>query len=347
MQIAKLSVRITLGAALAALGASSCAPSLAAPPHLVASWPQAGARLSVARHTLELTFNHPLLADATSAAVWSDDGGSIATDTTLDAVDSRRLRVRLIDPAAGSYQLHWHAVAADTHLAMDGDQPFTLQSESGTPPRVDVSPASADVDKRLELVGKGFAARSPLQLTIGDGGQALAETETDAQGAFNVEARVPAGVPFGMQAVTAIDGEGRTAMAALDVRWGGWPPAVATNTGQPGQQHGQVSFTLDVRNVSDYVLEHVRVVMQDPENGTLVTADPGAQRENGTLVWIVPVMDRGPFGPFHATYLADQPVVSHAWLEYRHRHARGCSGVDCLPAFMSVSTADSQPTSPA
>ena len=59
-------------AALLAFIVASCAPSLSAPPHLVATWPVAGASLSVARHTLELTFNRPLQADASWAALWRD-----------------------------------------------------------------------------------------------------------------------------------------------------------------------------------------------------------------------------------------------------------------------------------
>jgi hypothetical protein len=95
------------------------------------------------------------------------------------------------------------------------------------------------------------------------------------------------------------------------------------------------------------VLEHVRVVMHDPDGAQLVSSEPRAQRENSELVWEVAVMDRGTFGPFHATYNAYQPVVSHAWLAFRHRHAPGCTGGECLPAFISESTADSELVRPA
>jgi len=47
------------------------------------------------------------------------------------------------------------------------------------------------------------------------------------RGAFDLETRVPAGVPFGMQPVSAVDAWGESATAALQVRWGGWPPLVA------------------------------------------------------------------------------------------------------------------------
>jgi methionine-rich copper-binding protein CopC len=333
--------------ALLVASAAGCAPSLATPPHLVATWPVAGASMSVARHTFELTFNHPLQPDTSWAVVWSDDGSTFATDTALDTNDSRQLRVRLLEPTGGSYLLHWHVVAADSRLALDGDQPFTLQNESPTPPRIDVSPKTADAGERIELVGKGFAKQSALQVTIGDDGLPVTTTQSDDRGTFNVEVRVPPAVPFGIQPLTAVDGEGRRATVGLEVRWGGWPPAVATDLGQPGPRPGEVSFTLNVRNRSDYMLEHVQVVMQDPEGASLVSADAGAQRENGTLVWEIPTLDRGAFGPFHATYRSDTPVTSHSWIEFRHRYPRGCTGDACLPAFISRSVSDSSPTAPA
>jgi hypothetical protein len=132
----------------------------------------------------------------------------------------------------------------------------------------------------------------------------------------------------------------------LGVRWGGWPPAVATDVGQPGPGPDQVTFVVQPRNRSDYVLEHVRVVMKDPDGSALVGSSPTAEHKDGTLAWVIPVMDRGQFGPFRATYQTNGAVVSHSWLEFRHRHERGCSGDTCLPAFISVSTADSKPVAP-
>src|SRR5436309_7562617 len=58
---------------------------------------------------------------------------------------------------------------------------------------------------------------------------------TDAQGSFAVEARVPENVPFGEQPVSATDMCGAAATAALEVRWGGWPPLVAFDVGQIGR----------------------------------------------------------------------------------------------------------------
>jgi methionine-rich copper-binding protein CopC len=332
---------------LAGLLAVGCAPSLAARPHLVASWPVDGASLSVQPDNLELTFNQPLAPASTWVTVLrEDDGAPTATQMGLDQ-DPTRLRVKLLEPAAGTFQLHWHATAAGSGEVSEGDQTFTLQNETPAPPRLALSPAKAEVGERLEVVGKGFAARSAVQLAIGDDAQPLKEVQTDTGGTFNLELAVPDSVPFGIQTVSAVDGNGRRAMAALQVRWGGWPPAVASDVGQPGPGPGQVTFMLQVRNRSDYVLEHVSVVLQDPDGSTLVASNPDAQHHDGTLTWEIPVMDRGQFGPFQATYQTSAAVVSHSWLEFRHRHARGCAGDQCLPAFISVSTADSSTIAPA
>jgi hypothetical protein len=308
----------------------------------VASWPSDGASLSVARHTLELTFDRPLKPETTFAVVWREvDGAPLSTSVSVDSSETRRLRVRLLEPAPGDYQLRWHAADAQSGESSEGAQSFTLQNESSAPPRVDVSPASADAGDRLELVGKGFARQSTVQLTIGDDEQSLATVQTDSRGLFNLEARVPVSVPYGMQPVSAVDEEGRTATGALQVHWGGWPPLVASNTGQPGPDKGEVTFTLNVRNRSDYPLEHVRLVLQAVGGATLVGANPSPQRLGDTLEWDIAVLDRGLQGPFRATYRSSAALVGHAWLQYRHRHVRGCAGDECLPAFISESAADS------
>ncbi len=180
-----------------------------------------------------------------------------------------------------------------------------------------------------------------MQFSIGDDAQTLASVRTDGRGTFNLEARVPDSVPFGTQPVVGVDGQGRKATASVQVRWGGWPPAVASVVAQPGPSAGELTFTLNVRNRSDYMLEHLRLVVQDPEGGTFVAAAPGPQRQAGTLVWEIAVMDRGVVGPFRATYQASNAVVGHAWLEFRHRHGSGCTRDDCLPAFISESTSNS------
>jgi hypothetical protein len=305
-----------------------------------------GATLPVARQILELTFNRPLAGDSSWAEVIGEDGSRLPATPGLDPNDPRRLRLRLDEWTAGSFDLRWHVLAADSHLASDGDQPFTLDSGASSPPHVDVSPASAETGERLELVGKALPKESTLLLTIGDDDQQLATAQTDGSGRLNLEARVPQTIPYGVQRVSVFDGPRRVAETSVQVQWGGWPPLVGSDVGHPGPNPGEVTFTLQVRNRSDYVLEQVRLVLRDPDGSALVSADPGAQREGSTLVWQIPVLDRGPAHPVHVTYSVDHPVVSHAWFEFRHRRERGCMRGDCLPAFISNSVADSEPVTP-
>jgi methionine-rich copper-binding protein CopC len=333
-------------AAVLAIVVAGCAPVLTVAPHLVASWPMPGATLPASRQIVELTFNRPLAAEASWAAVVNGDGSHAPMALVPDAADPRRLRVRLEDLDAGSFDLRWHAQAADSKLASDGDLPLALESGAPAPPRIDVSPASAETGDRLELVGKGFAHDATLGLSIGDDDQPLTIAHSDGSGRFNLEARVPQTIPYGLQRVSAFDGNRRVAAASVQVQWGGWPPLVGSNVGQPGPGPGEVTFTLQVRNRSDYVLEHVRMVLRDPAGSELVAADPGGERDGSTLVWTIPVMDRGAAPSLHFTYRTDHPIVSHAWFEFRHRSARGCERGDCLPAFVSNSVADSDRVAP-
>src|ERR1700730_9030640 len=197
------------------LGAAACAPSLAAPPHLVAACPPDEARLPIAAHTLDLTYNRPLLAASAWAEVWREaDGSPLPTDTLLDPNNPRQLAVHLQRPAAGQYRFHWHAVAARSGAAADGEQDFSLQDESEGAPHIGVSQAIADSGDKLEVKGNGFGKNSFVMLTIGDDGQALNTVETDAHGSFGVDVRVPPGVPFGLQPVSATDAAGGLATAA-------------------------------------------------------------------------------------------------------------------------------------
>ncbi|MCA1645928.1 MAG: copper resistance protein CopC [Chloroflexi bacterium] len=332
---------------LIGLLAAGCAPVLATPPHLVAVWPAASASLPVVPTTFELTFNHTLSAESSWAAVWRDEDGSpLPVEIALEPSNPRRLDVFLKDPAAGEYRLAWHAVSARTAAAVDGEQTFSLQDESARPPRMELSSRLADAGDKVEVAGHGFGKRCTVQLSIGDDEQPLTSIETDARGAFTIETRVPRGVPFGQQPVSAIDTCGASAMTALQVRWGGWPPLVAFDVGQPGPQPGEVTFAVSLRNRSDYVLEHVRVILADPSGAALVSAESDPRRQDQSLVWEIPMMDRGVFGPVRATYRVTGAVTSHASIGFRHRRPRGCSGDDCQIAFVSETTSDSTSVSP-
>jgi hypothetical protein len=187
-----------------------------------------------------------------------------------------------------------------------------------------------------------------VTLTIGDDAQALNTVETDAHGSFGVDVRIPPGVPFGVQPISATDGGGGVAETAVQVRWGGWPPLVAFTVGQPGPAPGEATFSVSVRNRSDFLLERVRVALDDPGPGTtsFVAAEPNADRQPGAVAWEIPVLDRGVAGPFRATYRTTATVASHARIEFRHRRPRGCPADECPPAFVSETTSDSTPVSP-
>ena len=344
-----MSLKLARGlAALIGLTMAGCAPSLSAPPHLIAASPVAGARLPVDRQTFELSFNRRLSPEATWAAVWrDDDGAAMPVETSVESTGGSRISVRLREAAPGAYHLHWHAVSARTGTAADGELDFSMQDESTPPPRLELSRASADKGDRLAIVGKGFGRKCLVTLTIGDDEQPLATVETDARGGFETETRIPDGIPFGVQPLAAEDTLGGKATAALQLKWGGWPPLVSFTAGQPGPRPGEVTFALNLRNRSDYVLEHVRVVLTDPPGASFVGASPAAERQAGLTVWMLSTLDRGVAGPFRATYRARSSVVAHTWVEFRHRHSFGCTEDDCSPAFISESVSESQPVAPA
>jgi hypothetical protein len=329
--------------------AVGCAPTYAAPPRLIATWPSPGASLPIGQHTFELTFNRSLQPDSVWAAVWNDlDGVLLPSEVVMDPNNPRRLGVRLLEPGPGEFRLHWHAGAARTGGSADGELPFSLREEvaAQTPPRLEVSRATAESGDKLEIRGRGFGQTCTVQLTMGDDDQKLSTVETDSSGSFVAQTRVPPGVPFGLQPVHAIDSRGASASAALQVRWGGWPPLVAFTTGQPGPRSGEVTFTLSLRNRSDYVLERVRITLGTPEDAALVGAEPNARREEGGLMWELAWMDRGVAGPFRATYRVTGATATHARIAFRHRRPRACSGDECLPAFISETTSDSTPVGP-
>ena len=334
-------------AVLSGLAAVGCAPSLAAPPHLVAAWPAAGARLPVDQQTFDLTFNRRLATDPSWFVVWrEEDGAAMATDATIDPHNPRQAHVRLLEPAPGAYRLHWHAVAARSAASADGEQDFALQDESNVPPLLELSRTVAEVGDTLEIVGRGFGPNSPVKLMMADDQIELATVEADRHGDFRAETSVPPNAPFGVQPVSAEDTRGGVARAALQVHWGGWPPLVSFTVGRPGPRAGQVTFSVTVRNRSDYVLEGVRVVLSDPEGSTFVSAVPPPRRQTAAAEWQIPTMDRGASGPFRATYRAAGAVVAHTWVEFRHRHTLGCTEDDCMPAFISESVSQSAEIDP-
>jgi methionine-rich copper-binding protein CopC len=334
--------------ALTGIAALSCAPALSTPPHLIAASPADGVSLPVESRTFELTFNRRLSPGASWISVWrEDDGATMATETNIDTMYPGHAQVRLLEAKPGTYRLHWHAVDARSTAAADGEQDFTLQNESSAAPRLQVSRAAADSGEKLEIVGKGFAEKCLVKLTLGDDGVNLTSVETNAYGDFDTETRVPPNVAFGIQPLAAEDTQGGAATAALQVRWGGWPPLVGFTVGQPGPRPGEVTFALSARNRSDYLLERVRMVLSDPQGATFLNADPRPQRQNASSVWEIPSMDRGAIGPFHATFRATGAVIGQMRIEFRHRRPPGCSDDECGPPFVSESVSESTEVTPA
>jgi methionine-rich copper-binding protein CopC len=326
------------------LAFAGCAPVRAAAPKLVAAWPSGTAPLPLAPRTFELTFNRALNADDSWAALWRyADGEAVSGESTLS---QHVLQLRVDKPDAGEYRLHWHAVGALSGLAADGEQLLVFQDESPRPARLDASRSALDSGETLELRGSGFAPSSLVRVTIGDDQQDMKAIQTDARGGFQDDARVPSSVPFGMQPISAVDQDGVEAATALQVRWGGWPPLMAFTTGAPGPAPGEVTFTVSVRNRSDFLLEKVRVLLPDPEGAGFVAAEPAAQRTNGTLAWDIGSMDRGVVGPLRVSYRVTGPVAAHARIAFRHRRPARCEGDECLSAFVSETTSDSTVINP-
>jgi methionine-rich copper-binding protein CopC len=328
--------------------ASACAPTLAMPPRLIAAWPPDGATVGIAPQTLELTFNRVLRSDVSAVTVSrADDGAPVAGTISLPSGDAQRVLMRLTEPAEGSYRVHWHVVAARSGAAAEGEQQFSMRAGGVPPPHLSVSPTTAETGDVVEVRGRGYAPGSEVRLAIGDDGPPLVVVKSDYRGTFSTDVRVPNSVAFGEQPVSARDAAGASGVGALQVRWGGWPPLVGYTLGQPGPASGEVTFSISVRNRSDYVLESVRVVLDDPPAATFVGADAGVRRETGRLVWDVALLDRGVAGPVSVIYRVGAPTTAHARIEFRHRRPHGCSGDECLSAFVSDTTSDSAPVAPA
>jgi methionine-rich copper-binding protein CopC len=321
---------------------TACAPVPASPPHLIATWPAAGASVKSAT-TLELTFNRALEPASSSVElVHMPDGQLVTTDVRLDPTRRHRLRIGLGEPLSpGDHYVRWHATDARSLASQDGTFGFTVQPGTRIAPRLDIRGDAVRNGDALDLSGQGFAAHAQVQVTIGDDDQPLQSVRADARGAFSISPRIPPGVAFGVQPVSATDDSGNRATAAIKVRWGGWPPVVAWTMGQAGPAAREVTLSVTLRNRSDYVLERVRVVMLDPEGAIFLRSDNGARHADGQVAWEFGWLDRGLAGPLHATYRTDHPIASHTAIHFRHRRPRGCEDDECLSAFVSETASDS------
>ena len=335
-----------LALGLVTLMLAGCAPALVPLPQLVAAWPAPSATLGRAPNRLELTFNRTLLAEASSVrlARTTDDW----QPSSELAVDRNRLAVQLGEQLApGTYAVQWRAVGARGQGTAQGEYAFVVSGERGPSPQLSVSQPETDAGQVIEVRGQGWRAQQDVQLAIGDEAVPLGTAHADQHGNFSVDARVPEQIAFGVQPVIATDGDQQPqAASAVRVHWGGWPPLAAWTTGTAGPQPGEVTFSISLRNRSDYLLEAVRVELPVPTGTSVVATDGDARLADGVLVWELPSLDRGAAGPLRVILRAPHAVATHATIAFRHRRPHDCSGEECLTAFVSQTVSDSAPVAP-
>jgi methionine-rich copper-binding protein CopC len=328
------------------LGASACAPALTSHARLVAGSPAASAIVGSAPASLELTFNEALGPASKVEVIAISSGETVSKDSVVDPANAQRLTAPLGSLAAGVYQVRWHTVPASSGAALNGAYSFTVSPDVRTQPRLSLGKATADSQEAVPLSGQGFAPRSMLKLAIADDAQPLQSVQTDDSGSFATSIVVPPNVPFGWQPVLATDATGARAATPLEVRWGGWPPLDASVVARPGPSSGEVTFSITVRNRSDYVLEAIEVGVPLPEGSSFDSATGGGQLKDGQVTWSLPWIDRSIAGPFDLTLRATAPVSVQAHVDYRHRRPRGCLGDGCLPAFISNAASEPATGSP-
>jgi methionine-rich copper-binding protein CopC len=320
---------------------AACAPALTSHARLVAGSPAASAVIGTPPATLDLSFNEELAPSSTVQAVSISSGETVSQASTVDPANKRQLSAPLNGLAPGVYQVRWHTVPATAGAPLDGAYSFTVAPDARTQPHLWLGKATADSQETVPLGGQGFAPRSTLKLAIADDAQPLQSIQTDDAGAFAATIVVPPDVPYGWQPILATDATGARAALPLEVRWGGWPPLDAAVVARPGPSEGEVTFSVTVRNRSDYVLEAIRVAVPVPDGSTFASATAGGQLTDGEVTWAIPWIDRSTAGPFDLTLRSTGPVTVQAQVDYRHRRPRGCLGDGCLPAF--ISNAVSQP----
>jgi uncharacterized repeat protein (TIGR01451 family) len=218
------------------------------------------------------------------------------------------------------------------------------QSTASSGPSVQTSTDTADVQQPFLVTGTGFAPSQTLALTIADNNEKLdtwGTAATDASGAFTAAVRIPADVPYGMQPITATDPKGDNAQGQVMVKWGGWPPLQLTVKAASGPSAGQVTYTVSGYNLSDYILQTVRVRLPIPTGATFVSATRGGTVFNGAEVaWDnAGPLPRGPLLPRSATFQVAAPAATHAWAYFYHVGSGQAN--DSPPGFQSTSvTAD-------
>jgi len=340
------STRALMAAGATLLLTTGCAPALLARAHLVAAAPAVNSVVGTAPRELLLTFNRDLAPGVSFVNLTDAAGAPVSVSSESE---SRTMVAALPDLRDGTYRVRWHSVDAATRESLDGTYEFTVSSRAGTRPTVSLSRELADATEPLTVIGDGFTPESDVRLVIGDDDQALGTARVDRNGKFNADVVVPGSVPYGVQAVSAVDTSDTKASAVLQVFWGGWPPLGVWTVAEPGPEIGQVTFHASGRNRSDYVLEAISVSLEVPSIATFVSATAEGEADGSRVTWTLERgLDRTTFGPLKATFaIPDGTAVSaRSDVEFRHRRPRDCIGDGCLPAFISTTHSESPPVRP-
>ena len=205
---------------------------------------------------------------------------------------------------------------------------------AGSNTHLRLSTDTTDVQTPFVIAGTGFTPSSTVILTVADDNEPFGSALTNSFGAFNATVQLPANVPFGMQPISAVAKGGDPVQEQVLVQYGGWPPLDLAIVGKSGPLPGQVTFTVSGRNLSDYILQTVRVRVPIPSGATFVSADQGGAMVDGEVGWDNSgPLRRGPLSPRSVTFKVDGPVATHAWAYFYHSGTG--DGEDVAPPFQS------------
>jgi len=109
-------------------GGSLVATAANAHPKLVTTNPAANAVIASSPKELRFNFNEELVPKFSGAEVKDHKGQKVESGAAMaDPTDKKQLVLPLSKPlAAGTYNVEWHAVAADTHR-VKGSYSFTVK----------------------------------------------------------------------------------------------------------------------------------------------------------------------------------------------------------------------------
>jgi hypothetical protein len=191
------------------------------------------------------------------------------------------------------------------------------------------SSAVVNAGQSVTVTGTGFTPGGDVVLSVGDAADLLSLSRADGSGRIQVQAAIPAELPFGRQVLQAADAAGRLATVSLLVANGGWPPAVVRLSGEA--QLDQIDYVLRVENRSEWALRNVVVRVALPP-GARVLADglgqpesaEAAAIEDGQIVWrLASLPSHSIQGPFEFSVLTTglswgAEVAATATVQFAH-----------------------------